>query len=192
MKSPNACNYLPDRWSFNFCLLFVKRRKKEKTRGWEEEKEETGIKAWNQVREAGERHLTARQLYSEQRVAEHVYSNRKGGDWFDLSNPENEERRWGEVGQGSTGRTPPLEEPLSLSPLLHHSPSLGVQRPLIWTQAAVCLFSTCFRDAAPNTDCTLLWPSHSRAKLVKFNFQLHCLKYIEKCTRYRLKRLKDQ
>lgn len=143
-KVQNACNYLPDHWSFNFCVCFFfffvvcvcvcqnRREWKEKTRWMKKKREKTSKKAWNKVREAGERHLTAVQLYFTTGVSQNRRRKRKRRGGVDatcqiLREREGEKRRdgWregGEAGQGSTGRTPP--PPLSLSPLLHHSPSL--------------------------------------------------------------------
>lgn len=117
-KVQNACNYLPDHWSFNFCVCFFfffvvcvrvcqnRREWKEKTRGMKKKREKTSKKAWNKVREAGERHLTAVQLYFTTGVSQNRRRKKKeeGGSWCDLSNPERERGRkkkgWMEGGRG--------------------------------------------------------------------------------------------
>lgn len=143
-KVQNACNYLPDHWSFNFCVCFFfffvvcvcvcqnRREWKEKTRGMKKKGRKQArrheIKSGKQEKDIWLQcnftlRLACRRTGVEKR-------KRRGGvdaTCQILREREGEKRRdgWregGEAGQGSTGRTPP--PPLSLSPLLHHSPSL--------------------------------------------------------------------
>lgn len=137
MKSPNACNYLPDHWSFNFCVCFLSKSQREKT---EREKKQEGESEKRENKQKGMKSsqgsrrktsdCTATLLRLACRRAGVHHSEGGGGRVMRPVKSWEKETGWREAGQDLTGRTPPPETPLSLSPLLHHSPSLPLSHKL--------------------------------------------------------------